>query len=98
MAIYYMYDAVTRQFIGEVQAPNQPVNSTELPPVRNFNDKTYNLQAPIWDGEKWTGSNKELDLLDLIEALTIQLGQYEARLAVSEARLATLEGGDTENV
>ena len=32
--IYYMYDAITKQFIGEVQAINQPVNSTELPPVK----------------------------------------------------------------
>ena len=86
-----MYDEVTKQFIGEVQAPNQPANSTELPPVRNFNDKTYNLQNPVWDGEKWTGVNKELDLLDLIFALTVQMGQYEARLAL-------LEGGDTEDV
>ena len=91
MAIYYMYDAVTKQFIGEVQAPNQPVNSTELPPVRNFNGKTYNLQNPIWDGTKWTGSNKDLDLLDLIDVLSIQLGQHEVRLAA-------LEGGDTEDV
>lgn len=86
-----MYDAVTKQFIGEVQAPNQPVNSTELPPVRNFNGKTYNLQNPIWDGTKWTGSNKDLDLLDLIDVLSIQLGQHEVRLAA-------LEGGDTEDV
>lgn len=91
MTIYYMYDEVTKQFIGEVQSPNQPANSTELPPVRNFNDKTYNLQNPVWDGEKWTGVNKELDLLDLIFALTVQMGQYEARLAL-------LEGGDTEDV
>ncbi len=86
-----MYDAVTKQFIGEVQAPNQPMNSTELPPVRNFNGKTYNLQDPVWDGTKWTGSNKDLDLLDLIDVLSIQMGQHEARLAA-------LEGGDTEDV
>ncbi len=91
MAIYYMYDEVTKQFIGEVQAPNQPANSTELPPVRNFNDKTYNLQDPVWDGEKWTGANKDLDLLDLINVLSIQIGQHEARLTA-------LEGGDTEDV
>lgn len=91
MAIYYMYDAVTKEFIGEVQAPNQPMNSTELPPVRNFNGKTYNLQDPVWDGTKWTGSNKDLDLLDLIDVLSIQMGQHEARLAA-------LEGGDTEDV
>lgn len=91
MSIYYMYDAVTKQFIGEVQAPNQPMNSTELPPVRNFNGKTYNLQDPVWDGTKWTGSNKDLDLLDLIDVLSIQMGQHEARLAA-------LEGGDTEDV
>lgn len=86
-----MYDAVTKEFIGEVQAPNQPMNSTELPPVRNFNGKTYNLQDPVWDGTKWTGSNKDLDLLDLIDVLSIQMGQHEARLAA-------LEGGDTEDV
>ncbi|MCR1889642.1 hypothetical protein NSA16_00435 [Ligilactobacillus murinus] len=91
MSIYYMYDAVTKQFIGEVQAPNQPMNSTELPPVRNFNGKTYNLQDPVWDGTKWTGSNKDLDLLDLIDVLSIQMGQHEARLVA-------LEGGDTEDV
>lgn len=91
MSIYYMYDAVTKQFIGEVQAPNQPANSTELPPVRNFNDKTYNLQDPVWNGEKWTGANEKLDLLDLINDLAIQMGQYEARLVA-------LEGGDTEDV
>lgn len=91
MAIYYMYDAVTKEFIGEVQAPNQPMNSTELPPVRNFNGKTYNLQDPVWDGTKWTGSNKDLDLLDLIDVLSIQMGQHEARLVA-------LEGGDTEDV
>lgn len=91
MSIYYMYDAVTKEFIGEVQAPNQPMNSTELPPVRNFNGKTYNLQDPVWDGTKWTGSNKDLDLLDLIDVLSIQMGQHEARLAA-------LEGGDTEDV
>ncbi|WP_298490914.1 hypothetical protein [uncultured Lactobacillus sp.] len=91
MSIYYMYDAVTKQFIGEVQAPNQPINSTELPPVRNFNGKTYNLQDPVWDGTKWTGSNKDLDLLDLIDVLSIQMGQHEVRLAA-------LEGGDTEDV
>lgn len=91
MSIYYMYDAVTKEFIGEVQAPNQPMNSTELPPVRNFNGKTYNLQDPVWDGTKWTGSNKDLDLLDLIDVLSIQMGQHEARLVA-------LEGGDTEDV
>ena len=86
-----MYDAVTKEFIGEVLAPNQPMNSTELPPVRNFNGKTYNLQDPVWDGTKWTGSNKDLDLLDLIDVLSIQMGQHEARLVA-------LEGGDTEDV
>lgn len=91
MAIYYMYDAVTKEFIGEVQAPNQPENSTELPPVRNFNDKTYNLQNPVWDGEKWTGANKELDVLGLLEAMTIQLAQLEARVNI-------LEGGEKEDV
>lgn len=91
MSIYYMYDAVTKEFIGEVQAPNQPMNSTELPPVRNFNGKTYNLQDPVWDGTKWTGANKDLDLLDLIDVLSIQMGQHEARLVA-------LEGGDTEDV
>lgn len=49
------------------------------------------LQNPVWDGEKWSGINKELDFLSLLEALAIQMAQYEARLAL-------LEGGDTEDV
>lgn len=54
-------------------------------------DKTYNLQDPVWNGEKWTGANEKLDLLDLINDLAIQMGQHEARLVA-------LEGGDTEDV
>ena len=91
MAIYYMYDAVTKEFIGEVQAPNQPANSTELPPVRQMNGETYHLENPKFDGEKWTGVNKELDALGLLEAMTIQLAQLEARVNI-------LEGGEKEDV
>lgn len=86
-----MYDAVTKQFIGEVQAPNQPMNSTELPPVKTLNGETYQLENPKFDGEQWTGANEKLDLLDLINDLAIQMGQHEARLVA-------LEGGDTEDV
>lgn len=91
MTIYYMYDAVTKQFIGEVQAPNQPMNSTELPPTREFNGKTYNLEDPVWDGEKWVGKNKELDVLDAIKDLSIQVAQ-------NTAVLESVTGGDHENV
>lgn len=91
MAIYYMYDEVTKQFIGEVQAPNQPANSTELPPVRTLNGETYQLENPKFDGTQWTGANKELDALGLLEALTIQVAQLTARM---DAR----EGSEKENV
>ena len=91
MAIYYMYDAVTKEFIGEVQAPNQPEHSTELPPTRTLNNEVYHLEKPKFDGEQWTGANKELDALGLLEAVTIQLAQLTARVSV-------LEGGDKEDV
>ncbi len=89
--IYYMYDAITKQFIGEVQAINQPVNSTELPPVKILNGETYQLENPTFDGEQWTGVNKELDALGLLEALTIQVAQLTARM---DAR----EGSEKEDV
>lgn len=91
MAIYYMYDAVTKEFIGEVQAPNQPQFSTELPPTRTLNGEIYHLANPKWDGSKWTGANKELDALGLLEAVTIQLAQLTARVSI-------LEGGEKEDV
>lgn len=90
MAIYYMYDAVTKEFIGEVQAPNQPQFSTELPPTRTLNGEIYHLANPKWDGSKWTGDNKDLDLLKAIEDLSIQVAQ-------NSAMIATLTGGE-ENV
>lgn len=89
--IYYMYDAITKQFIGEVQAMNQPVNSTELPPVKILNGETYQLENPTFDGKQWTGANKELDALGLLEALTIQVAQLTARMDAQE-------GGEKENV
>lgn len=89
--IYYMYDAITKQFIGEVQAINQPMNSTELPPVKTLNGETYQLENPKFDGEQWTGANKELDALGLLEALTIQVAQLTARM---DAR----EGSEKEDV
>lgn len=78
MAIYYMYDAVTKEFIGEVQAPNQPENSTELPPLRVLDGETYQLDNPKFDGEKWTGANKELDLLGHVKSLSVQVAKLTA--------------------
>ncbi|KRL83981.1 hypothetical protein [Ligilactobacillus apodemi] len=91
MAIYYMYDAVTKEYIGEVQAPNQPEYSTELPPTRTLNNEVYHLANPKWDGIKWTGDNKDLDLLKAIEDLSIQVAQ-------NTELLLALTGGDEEDV
>lgn len=46
-----------------------------------------NLQDPVWDGEKWVGKNKELDVLDAIKDLSIQVAQ-------NTAVLETVTGGD----
>lgn len=86
-----MYDAMTKEFIGEVQAPNQPENSTELPPVRILKGETYHLTNPKFNGTNWVGDNKELDLLDTIKLLSLQVGE-------NSAKIEALMGGEKENV
>lgn len=82
--IYYAFDPVTKEFAGEVMLKNKTENMTELPPVRVLKGETYRLENPKWDGKKWVGENKDLDLLNLINALSIQLGQVTARVEVME--------------
>ncbi|WP_404387802.1 hypothetical protein [Ligilactobacillus animalis] len=89
--IYYAFDPVTKEFAGEVMLKNKTENMTESPPVREFNGKTYHLDNPVWDGEKWVGKNKELDVLDAIKDLSIQVAQ-------NTAVLESVTGGDHENV